>query len=477
VKPLSLRWKFFLLSGAMTLVTIALAGAMLTMYAFDRFQEGAKNHLEKQCDEIVAVLSDLEYQPVLENFLEIASSSRFTKHRYFFEVSELDGHTYASSDNLGEEKLPRPRQWSRTSDGQVVSLETFPGAIAHSAGPFLVRSEQSFLHLEGGDRRAVIVQAAVSLREWRSEMLHTLANDSIGAAILICGVAVLSWMVTSMSLRPVATITRKASEITAQNLEERIPVQGRAAELDELARVLNEMLDRLSKSLRQTAEFSADAAHQLRTPLTRIRGKLEVMLRTEMSDTVRNDIESLHAEVVRVSRLCGRLLLLGRLELHSGEANSLAESVDLGALVEELAEQCRPMAHEHGVALKSDSSGAVTIRGNRVLLVEACLNLLDNAIRHTPPGGSVRVSAESRGSKAVLSFADTGCGIAVQDRTNIFRPFYRGKQDCPSGASDGFGLGLSIVRAIAELHSGHVDLVSSAADGSLFRITLPAASS
>jgi signal transduction histidine kinase len=164
-------------------------------------------------------------------------------------------------------------------------------------------------------------------------------------------------------------------------------------------------------------------------------------------------------------------------ELHSGEANSLTESVDLGALVEELAEQCRPMAHERGVALKTESSGAVTIRGNRVLLVEACLNLLDNAVRFTAPGGSVRVSAEGCGSNAVLSFADTGCGIAAEDRTSIFRPFYRGKQNSSARASEGFGLGLSIVRAIAELHSGHVDLVSSAADGSLFRITLPAASS
>jgi signal transduction histidine kinase len=277
-----------------------------------------------------------------------------------------------------------------------------------------------------------------------------------------------------MTLRPVAAMTRKAADINVQNLEERIPVQGRAAELDELATVLNQMLDGLSESLRRTAAISVDAAHQLRTPLTRIRAQLELMLREDVCPTSRENLESLQREALRLSQLCTRLLLLGRLELHAGEAGSLNERIDLSEVVEEITEQCRPAAQDRGIALESDSAGAVAVRGNRVLLVEACLNLLDNAIRWTPCGGCVRVSTTSRGGEAVLWVTDSGPGIPDHERSNIFRPFYRGKRTSASPGDDGFGLGLSIVRAIAELHSGHVELLqSSAAHGCTFSVTLP----
>lgn len=476
MKPLSLRWKFLLLSGAMSLITVAVVVAMLAAYAFQRFRAHAEDHLEKECDEIVAVLDELEYQPALENFLEIESVNRFKQHRYFFEISEADGRTFASSKNLRGQKLPRPQLWTHTRNGQViVSLATFPGMIAGTGGPFLIRSEQSSLRLHDGARKPLIVQAAVSLAEWKSPMLRTLATDSIVAVIIVCIVSALTWSVTTMALRPVAAMTRKAAQINAQNLDERIPIQGRADELDELATMLNQMLDRLSESLRRTAEFSADAAHQLRTPLTRIRAQLELMLGAEVPPSLRDNLESLQKEVVRLSQLCSRLLLLGRLELHSGEANSMHERVDLSEVVEEITEQCRPAAHERGIALEGDTAGAVAVRGNRMLLVEACLNLVDNALRWTPRGGCVRVSTTTRSGEAILKVADSGPGIPDQERSNVFRPFYRGKRTSASGGDAGFGLGLSIVRAIAELHSGHVELLQcSAAEGSTFTITLPA---
>jgi signal transduction histidine kinase len=238
--------------------------------------------------------------------------------------------------------------------------------------------------------------------------------------------------------------------------------------------VLNEMLDRLRESMRQTAEFSADAAHQLRTPLARIRGKLDLMLRGELPRPLRTDIESLEEEVVRLTRLCSRLLLLGRLELRTGEANIMNERLDLREIAEELVEQCSPTAHERGVTLKIETAVVAWVRGNRILLVEALLNLIDNALRWTPSGGTVRVSVDANGRETTLSVADTGPGISDEERERIFRPFYRIGERSGAPASEGSGLGLAIVRSIARAHSGRVGLVPSrSSDGCVFRLTLP----
>lgn len=474
MKPLSLRWKFFLLSGAVSLTTMAVVGTMLAVYAFQHLHRQAEDHLVKECDEIVAVLGALEYQPALENFLEIESSSRFDQYRYFIEISEPDGRTFASSNNLGAHTLPRPQLWTPTRDGQLVSLMTFPGMIANSAGPFLIRSEQSSLRLHDGGSKPLIVQAAVSLGEWKTRMLRTLALDSIVAAVIVFAIVALTWFVTTMTLRPVAAMTLKAARINAQNLGERIPIHGRSDELDKLAAVLNRMLDDLSDSLRRTAEFSANASHQMRTPLTKIRAQLELMLSAEIPPAFRDNLESLQKQVVRLSRLCSRLLLLGRLELHSGEANSMNERVDLAEVVDEIVEQHKPAAYDRGVAVETGKTGQVVVCGNRILLVEACLNLLDNALRWAPRGSCVRVSATSRDGEAVLLVTDSGPGVPDHERANIFRPFYRGERTSASPGDVGFGLGLSIVRAIAELHSGHIELLqSSTAQGSTFSLTLP----
>jgi signal transduction histidine kinase len=284
----------------------------------------------------------------------------------------------------------------------------------------------------------------------------------------------LIWFVTAMSLRPVAAITRKAAQISARNLDDRIPVAGGAEELDDLARVLNAMLDRLRDSMRQTAEFSADVAHQLRTPLTRVRGKLDLLLRGEIPASLRGEIERLGEEVVRLSRLCGHLLLLGRLELPGGETHLLSERIDLKEVAEELVEQCSPMAHERGLALKIGAPVPAHVRGNRVLLVEALLNLIDNAIRWTPSGGTIRVSVDANGQETALSVADSGPGIPELERERIFQPFYRIGGTAVAHASAGSGLGLAIVRAIARLHGGRAELLPFAGTGSEFRVVFPA---
>lgn len=470
----SLRWRLIGVSGSLALIAALALGTMLERRVSERSLAEIAQTLEEECDEVIAFLQDPDLEPLVEDFLRIEISHRFRPRLYFYKIREIDGRTRAQSTGAQSVTLPLPTRWNYATRGQVIRLETVSGAGVDE--PLLVRSERVEVNVRGRGRETLIIQIAVSLGSWRTEVREVFLKDAIITAAILAAMFLLIWFVTEMSLRPVAAITRKAAQISARNLDDRIPIAGHADELDALARVLNAMLDRLSESMRQTAEFSADAAHQLRTPLTRIRGKLELMLRAEIPCPLRTDIENLQEEVVRLSKLCARLLLLGRLELYSGEADIMRERVDLTEIAKEIVEQCSPAAHERGVTLKIETAVVAWVRGNRILLVEVLLNLIDNAIRWTPSGGTVRVSVDVNGKDATLSVTDTGPGIADQERERIFEAFYRIGKGSAARASEGSGLGLAIVRAIARAHSGRVELAPPGDSGCVFRFVLSACS-
>ena len=468
----SLRWRLIGVSGSLALIAALAVVAMLERRVSERSLAEIAETLEEECDEVVAFLQDPALAPVVEDFLRIETSHRFRPRLYFYKIRGIDGRTRAQSPGAQSVTLPPPTRWNYTTRGQVVGLETVSSGRVDEL--LLVRSERVEVNVPGRERETLIIQIAVSLGSWRTEMRELFLTDALSAAAILTAMFLLIWFVTTMALRPVAAITRQAAHISARNLDDRIPISGAAGELDELAKVLNDMLDRLRDSMRQTAEFSADVAHQLRTPLTRVRGKLELMLRGDIPASLRGEIERLGEEVVRLSRLCGHLLLLGRLELPGGETHLLGDRIDLREVTEELVEQCSPMAHERGLALKIGASVPAHVRGNRALLVEALLNLIDNAVRWTPRGGTIRVSVDSNGREAALSVADSGPGIPEPERERIFQPFYRMGETAVTHTSAGSGLGLAIVRAIARAHGGRVELLSSAGAGAEFRVVFPA---
>lgn len=472
MKRLSLRWRLSLISSSLVLTATLSVATILYLRAHQQLLDEVTESLADECDEVALVLQDPHLEPFVADFLRIETSYRFTAHRYYYQVHDLGGHPLARSRNLEEVALPIPGEWTYNARGQAIHVDIVRGPTVHGNDSILVRSERVEVDLHGRGRAAVIIQVAVSLGAWQERLRDKLTSDALLAAAILAGAFLLIWFVTTASLRPVAAITRKAAQISAKNLHERIPLAGGGDELDELATVLNGMLDRLGSSLQQIEEFSADAAHQLRTPLTRIRGKLDLMLRGALSEQLRGEIETVQDELVRLSRLCSRLLLLGRLELQSGGTNLMDELVDLREIAEELVDQCRPVAHERGIILELEGARTAPARGSRILLVEALLNLLDNAIRWTPAGGSVRVSVDIVGTQACLCVSDTGPGVPAQDQSRIFQPFYRGTASAT--ASEGAGLGLAIVGAITRAHRGRVELIASSREGSVFRLSLPA---
>jgi heavy metal sensor kinase len=275
------------------------------------------------------------------------------------------------------------------------------------------------------------------------------------------------------ALSPIDRITRTARRITAEDLSQRLNLRLPEDEVGRLARTFDEMIARLEGAFRRQRQFTADASHEMRTPLTTIKGQVEVALCKPRGPAAYRDvIQTVNEEVDRLIRLVGLLLTLARAD--TGQIPISAEAVNLPDLVASALEQQNPAAREKGIALSIAGSPAVTLKADEDLLLQLLLNLLDNAIKYTPQGGQVTVGWNLHGRQVELWVRDTGIGIASEHLPHLFDRFYR-VDKARSRAEGGAGLGLSICRWIAEAHGGSISAASAPGQGTTFRVVLPAA--
>jgi heavy metal sensor kinase len=473
-KRISIRRRLTLVSWSLALVTAVVLALVFHLRTRANLLAEVERTLGTKCDEVITVLESRAPHPTLEEFLwvEIETNYRSSPYAYVYQVSDAEGRVLARSANLGDAVLPVAGPRLEGTDGNAVLYRTERELAWPGRGHLRVRSERLPVAIAGGAAATLVIQTGLTLEPLEAAARKTLIETLLWAASALAAVFFLLWFVTARSLRPVAAITRKASRITSTNLRERLPLAGSGDELDQLARVLNEMLDRLEGSLHRMEEFSSDAAHQLRTPLTRIRGELDLILRGHVPEATRSQLERVEEEIERMSRLCGRLLLLARVDSQSEAAALLGDRVDLEDMVSELLEQTTPLARDRGVRLGRGPTSAISIQGSRPLLVEAFLNLLDNAIRCTPEGGEVEVSLERQDGHVRLAVRDTGPGVPTEERERIFHRLHRIPRP-PAGPDEGTGLGLAIVRAIAQAHGGRVELECPPGGGSIFGLVLP----
>jgi len=277
-------------------------------------------------------------------------------------------------------------------------------------------------------------------------------------------------VIARAALRPVDEISAIARRITAEDLTRRIPQQGTYDELDRLTGTLNEMLTRLDAAFIELRRFAADAAHELRTPLTVLRGGLEVALRNprsaaEYERVLRSSLE----EVERLVRLSEDLLLFSRATAGLEGARA---SVDLAAVVSDVADIGRRLAQSVGVSIHVKDAMAATVVGDAGALRRALLNLVENAVKYTPPKGGVEISLATDDRWAVVAVTDTGPGIEPADVARVFEPFVR-LDSARARETGGTGLGLSIAQAIVRAHGGTIDVQSTPGEGSTFTIRLP----
>jgi len=290
------------------------------------------------------------------------------------------------------------------------------------------------------------------------------------AVITILGVAVVGHFVIGRALLPVQEMVSLAKTITAEDLSRRIRISSRD-EIGELGETLNAMIARLESSFLHMGHFATVVAHELNTPLTTLKGELELIRRRERSaEEYHALIPRLQSQIERLSALIDNLLLLSRMESQSG-ALPFAE-VQLDQLVLEAYEEYETPAAEAGLTLRVDVPDGATVKGERALIKQLVLNLISNAIRYTDRGGHVAVSVVASDAGAQLRVADSGRGISAEAQPHVFEPFYRedGKR---SLSTAGVGLGLAIVRRVADLHRCTLHLQSAIGEGTTVTVTWP----
>ncbi len=275
------------------------------------------------------------------------------------------------------------------------------------------------------------------------------------------------------ALAPINSVTRMARQISAEDLGRRLALNLPEDEVGRLAATFDEMIERLDEAFRRQRRFTADASHEMRTPLTAIKGQTEVALQRERGpEEYREVLRGINTEVDRLIRLVASLLTLARADAARIPVN--LEELSLAGLVSDAVDSIRAAAAEKKQTLAVATNADMIIRADQDLILQLLLNLLDNAIKYTPAGGSINVSWKSDAKGVEVAVADTGTGIDAGQLPLVFERFYR-VDPARSRAQGGAGLGLSICRWIAEAHGGSIEVESRLGVGSTFKLILPAA--
>src|SRR5215510_6310396 len=323
---------------------------------------------------------------------------------------------------------------------------------------------------ESADRVAAAIEET-TLRDTLWTLAAILATGiPFGIGLAIGG----GYFLAGRVLSPVGAMAERAREITAESLAKRLPVDNARDEFGQLATVFNETLSRLQDAFERLRRFTADASHELRTPLTAMRSVGEVALRNTLETAAYRDvIGSMLEEVDRLTRLVESLLILTRAD--SGKFQLAPETLDLGALAGNVVDQLRVLADEKQQHLSLEAPLQIHVVGDAALIRHALMNLIHNAIKYTPNGGTITVEVNRMSSgQAVIDVRDTGPGIPAAHRDRIFDRFYR-VDASRSREEGGVGLGLAIARWAIEANSGRIDLASNGSNGSSFRVLLPSA--
>lgn len=271
------------------------------------------------------------------------------------------------------------------------------------------------------------------------------------------------------TLAPVANIAATAERLNARQLTERLPSLDGPEEIVRLSAVLNALLDRLADGLDQARRFTADAAHELRTPLSILQAGLEELLaRSDLAPDVRDEIDSLIDDHQRLAAICERLLLLSRSD--AGQLPLNLQPLNLVELTEATVEDARSLAETRGIEVEAELPAVATCLGDAPYLTQVLLNVLVNAVKYNRDGGRVRVQMRKEPGRCVIVIGNTGPGIPPAEAPHVFRRFYRSPGVRARG---GNGLGLSLSRELARAHGGELSLLNSADDWTEFRLELP----
>jgi heavy metal sensor kinase len=375
-------------------------------------------------------------------------------------------------------------------DGTVLYLSRSPKDLRFDPGavaPYRDGGRQNWSRTEtaGGGRELLIaavpcrsdegklyvVEVGASLAPVEAVLQRLIILLALALAVMVLVATGGGYLLIRRALAPVERIASSAEQITLHNLSDRLPVARTGDELQRLSISLNRMIARLEDAFQHNRRFIADASHELRTPLTIMRGELESIVdQTGREPEVQRTAASILEEVERLARIVEGLFAVSRLD--AGEAQKECVRFDLAGLAATTAEQMCLLAEDKGISISTNIPRGVEIEGDRARMKQVVVNLLDNAIKYTPPGGNIGISVGVSGGRAILEVEDNGIGIPAEALPHIFDRFFR-VDKARSREMGGAGLGLSIVKSICTAHGGKVDFTSEEGRGSRFRVELP----
>ena len=377
--------------------------------------------------------------------------------------------THSDGSLLYESGIPDNRAFdpSHIAPEQLDLLRPWREEQMTDGSPLLIHSNP---YTDRTGKRYVI-EAGAPYDEVES-VLHELLFSLAIAFPLMLGIAIAGgYAIMRRVVRPLDEIATTAERITSRNLNERLPVAATGDEIEKLALSLNRMMARLEESFHHINRFSADASHEIRTPLAIIRGELEnAHQSTELSSEMRETVRSALEEAERLSKIVEQLLEISRLE--AGETLVNRTRFDFSEMTRTTVEQMRLLAEEKNQQLVFEGARPLEIEGDRMRLKQIVVNLVDNAIKYTPEGGSISVSNFATDGKVVLEVADTGVGVPSEAAAQIFDRFYR-VDKARSRQLGGTGLGLAIVKSICIAYGGTIALRHPDGPGIIFRVELP----
>lgn len=323
-------------------------------------------------------------------------------------------------------------------------------------------------------RLFAIVQVGQSLSDLHDTEKHIAKTLLKVGIIALFFSAIGSYLLTYRAFKPIDRLIQTAREIKAGDLRKRVPVPRARDEVHALAVTLNEMISHLDEMFTRQRRFVADASHELRTPVAAIRSKTDVaLLQIDLPDEYATVLLEINLETVRLSHLINDLLALARGD--EGQTRFEREPVQLDSLAEMVAANAESLAEERQIDLRVHTCGPVTILGDEARLIQMIINLVDNAIIYTNPGGRVTLTVKSTRTHATLIVQDTGIGIAPEHLPHIFERFYRADPAHIRTERGSSGLGLSIVAWIIQAHKGTITVESQKGRGSTFVVALPLA--
>ncbi len=462
--PLRLRLTLWY-GSALALILIAFS-TILYFVTARSLRDAIDQSLEETAAAAVRSLEERGFLPLIDENELMSQFPELARIDKFFQIFSPSGTITIRSPNVKQRELPLSR---RALDVAFSGQTIFESAKYPKEPPLRLISVPIIYR----GNLLYIVQVGTSMESVDQTLnrllLVLLVSMPLALAVSLAG----GWFLAGRALRPVDAITLAAQRIAAGDLTQRLSVPASADEIGRLAATFNNMIARLETSFRQIRQFSSDASHELRTPLTVMKGETELALRRprEAGDyTV--VLESNLEEIDRMTRIVDELLFLSRADM--GEVKMERLPVKLEALLEDIHRQASLLGQERGIQVVLGLVTPATVSGDELRLRELFLNLVDNAVKYSRPGGAVDMTLATVSGRARISITDHGIGISPEEQSKIFDRFYR-TDNARAHTKKGTGLGLAICAWIVESHHGQIDVQSEVGKGSTFTVTLPLA--